>query len=85
MIDIRNISAIQAWCLTKRGGRAMVGVPTSPRDEVVFNMGRLYGDIQLSHLFANWKQVHSTDKYRMGVEGPEEEPFVYQPLYILEK
>ena len=63
----------------------MVGVPTSPRDEVVFNMGRLYGDIQLSHLFANWKQVHSTDKYRMGVEVPEEEPFVYQPLYILEK
>ena len=34
-------------------------------DNIVFNSHRIYGPLQLSHLFANWHQIHSnidTDK-----------------------
>ena len=49
-------------CIVKKNALALVGVPTRFSDEtgdveyIGFNAGRLYGRIQLSHLFANWKQ-----------------------------
>ena len=51
----------KTWCVVKKGGRALLGVPSqfnnvSGVESVGFNAGRLYGNIQLSHLFANWKQ-----------------------------
>ena len=51
----------KAWCVVKEEGRALVGVPSQfdnerGREIIGFNAGRLYGNIQLSHLFANWKQ-----------------------------
>ena len=40
---------------------ALIGVPSQFRnvgfnEYLGFNAGRIYGEIQLSHLFANWKQ-----------------------------
>jgi hypothetical protein len=51
------IAMARAHCLTKPGGRALVGVPTAPGDAVVWNGAKLYGNLMLAHLFANWKQV----------------------------
>ena len=42
----------------------ILGVPVG-YDNIVFNSHRIYGPLQLSHLFANWHQIHSnidTDK-----------------------
>lgn len=51
----------KAWCICKPGSVALVGVPSRFDGEfkigsIGFNAGRLYGNIQLQHLFANWKQ-----------------------------
>ncbi len=46
----------RAWCMTKRGGRIALGVPSGP-DAIFYNAHRLYGPVQLPHLLANWKQV----------------------------
>ena len=48
-------------CITKKNARVLVGVPSQfehPEFEeyIGFNAGRVYGSIQLSHLFANWDQ-----------------------------
>ena len=48
-------------CITKKNARVLVGVPSQfehPGFEeyIGFNAGRVYGSIQLSHLFANWDQ-----------------------------
>ena len=48
-------------CITKQNSRVLVGVPSQfehPGFEeyIGFNAGRVYGSIQLSHLFANWDQ-----------------------------
>ena len=48
-------------CIVKKGAMALVGVPSQFHDDtgveyIGFNAGRLYGKIQLSHLFSNWKQ-----------------------------
>ena len=48
-------------CIVKKDALALVGVPTHFNDingveYIGFNAGRLYGKLQLSHLFANWKQ-----------------------------
>ena len=72
----------RAWCLTKPGGHAVIGVPTGP-DEIIYNVGRVYGKLLYSHLFANWEQVHaeiSESKFR-------ECKFCmsYQPLHVLRK
>ena len=41
-------------CLTRLGGRMLIGVPTGS-DGVLYNMHRIYGPLQLSHLLANWE------------------------------
>ena len=51
----------KTFCVVKKNAIALVGIPTyfprSTEKEVIgWNAGRLYGKIQLSHLFANWKQ-----------------------------
>ena len=51
----------KARCITKRNAMALIGVPSQFRnvgfnEYLGFNAGRIYGEIQLSHLFANWKQ-----------------------------
>ena len=48
-------------CVVKNDAMALVGVPSQFNDDtgveyIGFNAGKLYGKIQLSHLFANWKQ-----------------------------
>ena len=72
--------------MTKIGGRALVGFPTAIEDIVIFNTNRFYGGVQLSHLFANWNQLYTTDKFRLGVDKYDsEEDLNYQPVYVLEK
>ena len=43
------------WCVTKDGGDAIIGVPSSKQDYVFFNACRCYGPQFLDQLFANWK------------------------------
>ena len=48
-------------CISKTNSYALVGVPSQfdhPgfKEYIGFNAGRVYGSIQLSHLFANWEQ-----------------------------
>lgn len=72
----------RAWCLTKPGGHALIGVPTGP-DEVIFNVGRVYGKILYSHLFANWEQIY-TNIPKHKFESCEF-CMSYQPLHLLRK
>merc|ERR1719461_2539617 len=64
------VTMAQSWCLTKKGGRALVAVPTDKTDRVAFNEYRVYGDLQLPHLFANWDQVFTDDKYQIHKGTP---------------
>ena len=64
----------------------MLGFPTTPDDYVVFNAARYYGPVQLSHLFANWNQVYTTDRFRLGDDDYiSQRDLNYQPVYVLEK
>ena len=51
----------KTWCLVQKGARALVGVPSLFKEDnnaeyIGFNAGRIYGSIQIPHLFANWEQ-----------------------------
>ena len=51
----------KTWCLVQKGARALVGVPSLFKEDnnaeyIGFNAGRIYGNIQIPHLFANWEQ-----------------------------
>ncbi|GBG00486.1 hypothetical protein Rsub_13305 [Raphidocelis subcapitata] len=46
----------RAWCMTKPGGRMAIALPWG-KDKVEYNLHRIYGEVQLPHLLANWKQV----------------------------
>ena len=55
------ITMAKTWCLVKNGARALVGVPSlfkegNNAEYIGFNAGRIYGNIQIPHLFANWEQ-----------------------------
>ena len=55
------ITMAKTKCITKKNSRVLLGVPSQfehPGFEeyIGFNAGRVYGTIQLAHLFANWKQ-----------------------------
>ena len=88
------ITMAKAWCLTKPGGRALVGMPCG-MDLINFNANKLYGPIMLPHLFANWNQIYS--EYREfpdGLDtnpkdfcGAEDQPlrYCYQPMTVVEK
>jgi hypothetical protein len=75
------IAMARAWCVTKPGGKAVVGVPTGP-DQIVFNSYKVYGHIMYPHLFANWKQTYTDIDFTKYVD---ECTHCYQPLVILEK
>ena len=36
----------------------LLGLPMGPADVVEFNKGKLYGPLQMSHILANWEQIH---------------------------
>ncbi len=55
------IAMAKAYCLTHPGGKLLIGVP-SGYDAVFFNMHRLYGPIQCSHLYTNWNAVYTEAK-----------------------
>ena len=84
------IASAKAWCLTKPGGRGLFGMPVL-YDIVLFNSARVYGPLQLSHLFANWRLVFTEAKeFPKGRDTPQEERpedfiFNYQPLFVVEK
>ena len=91
------ITMAKAWCLMKPRGRALIGVPTG-FDAVAFNANKVYGPLQLSHLFANWNQIYTEAKmYKDGMNTMVEDipcnekmahlhPMsCYEPLYVLEK
>ena len=44
-------------CLTRPGGRMLLGVPMRPADVIQFNAHRVYGPLQMSHMLANWEQI----------------------------
>ena len=75
----------RSWCLLKPGGRAMIGVPVNAKDKIRFNGNRQYGPIQLPHLFANWKQIHSNIDYKEADRVAEKCYYCYQPLVVAEK
>ena len=85
------VEMARAWCLTKKGGRALIGLPTAKSDHVLFNKGRIYSEIQLPHLFANWNQVYTSDKYLMHRNSTEFDNLTDSPdfqhgsIFVLEK
>jgi hypothetical protein len=89
------ITMARTWCLTRPGGRALIGVPGG-FDGVYFNGNKIYGPLQFSHLFANWNQIYSQAKmFKDGWKTPipdvcpdknaERIFFCYEPLTVLEK
>ena len=36
----------------------LLGVPIGHADVVQFNMHKFYGPLQMSHMLANWEQIH---------------------------
>ncbi|CAB4064331.1 unnamed protein product [Lepeophtheirus salmonis] len=77
------ITMARTWCTTKKGGRALIGVPTGIEDEIIFNAAKIYGPLQYSHLFANWKPIYSNSNpdrfYKSSCK------WCYQPLFVVEK
>lgn len=84
------ITAAKAWCMTKPGGRMLLGLPTG-FDGVMFNACKMYGPFQYSHLFANWDQIYTeAEMLEKGFDTPVEERkckefYGYQPLHVVEK
>ena len=84
------ITAAKAWCMTKAGGRMLLGLPTG-FDGVMFNACKMYGPFQYSQLFANWDQIYTeAEMYEKGYDTPVEERkckefYGYQPIHIVEK
>ena len=86
------IAVARAWCLTKPRGRMLMGVPTG-YDAILFNACRLYGPLMYSHLFANWKVVHTeAEMFRDGADTKKEDwpggikdVWGYQPVHVVEK
>ena len=37
----------------------LLGVPMGHTDLVQFNMHKFYGPLQMSHMLANWEQIHA--------------------------
>lgn len=91
------ITMAKTRCIMKKTSVALIGVPSQFKvnnEYIGFNAGRVYGSIQLSHLFANWKQVFteaiedykiktSKDKTKISVMEERVDSYGYQPIYIL--
>lgn len=84
------ITMAKAWCVMRPGGRALVGVPVG-YDAVLFNGCKLYGPLQLSHLFANFEQIYTEADMTINAKDmpPEKRTidpvFAYQPIFIIQK
>jgi len=72
----------RAHCLIKPKGRALIGVPIAQTDVIVWNAAKLYNNVMLPHLFANWKQIYSEVDYGLWKKTQR---YSHQPLFVLEK
>lgn len=84
------ITMAKVWCITKDSGQILVGVPSAKTDKLLMNAHRIYGKVQLAHLFANWKVIATNNKnLRVNVDSSDQDlddySGVYQPVYIAEK
>ena len=52
------IAMAKAWCVSKPGAKALIGIPFG-KDRITFNLHKIYGPVMLSHVFANWKLLHT--------------------------
>ena len=73
----------QAWCMTRPGGLALVGVPMScaPDGEIEFNAHRIYGVRRLAHIAKGWEFV-AFDEDGCQPYLPTREP---QPIVVLRR
>ena len=85
------IAMSKVWCVTKTGGRAMIGIPVEEEGVIFWNRGRVYDSIQMAHVFANWKHLHTEDNIDETRVDPAKTIDVHQtissniPLIYLEK
>lgn len=89
------ITMATAWCICKPGAVALIGLPVRFEGNygigsIAFNAGRLYGKIQLQHLFTNWEQVYTEafEKYEEHARKKKKsqlDAFNYQPIFIVRK
>ena len=67
----------------------LLAVPTA-HDEIGFNSNRLYGPLQMSHVLANWEQIHanlelSEDKLRVLQPDSHQSSPGFQPGIVVQK
>ena len=71
----------------------LLGVPMA-HDEVKFNSDKIYGPLQMSHVLANWEQIHSDitlagDRSRVlrpiSYERMRSPLWEYQPAIVVQK
>lgn len=55
-----RITIAKAWCVSKPNAKMLLGVPTvgGSNDEIIWTAHRIYGDVMMPHLAANWKAYH---------------------------
>ena len=56
-----RINMGRAYCLSKPGARGLIYEPSGV-DAIIYNQGRIYGPLQMSHLVANWNVLYSDFK-----------------------
>ena len=69
----------------------LLGLPVA-HDEIQFNSAKIYGPLQMSHILANWEQIHANivlaeDKSRVLVPSRlRNKPlYEYQPGIVVQK
>ena len=61
----------------------LLGLPLA-HDEIMFNVHKIYGPLQMSHILANWEQIHADnititeDKFSVLVPSR----FTYKTLWL---
>ena len=55
-----RITIAKAWCASKPNAKMLLVVPTvaGSNDEIAWTAHRIYGDVMMPHLAANWKAYH---------------------------
>jgi hypothetical protein len=51
------LAVARAWCVTKPGGKMVLGLPTG-KDDIEFNAHRWYGKVRWPLITANWKNIN---------------------------
>ena len=51
-----RITIAKAWCVSKPNAKMLLGVPTvaGENDKIEWTANRIYGDVMMPHLTANW-------------------------------